>query len=75
MVFIEKKISEKKKRGVQRSCDRYKGDGRGGDERGVANGHMTVGGVGERRKGRGARQAHHFGPIGPFTLGQSGPSF
>ena len=35
MVFIEKKISEKekKKRGAseQRSCDRCKGDGRGGE--------------------------------------------
>ena len=60
---------KKKKRGVQRSCDLCKGDGRG-----VANSHMTVGGRGrgggaggrgcrgrgggggrERRKGRGAR--------------------
>ena len=29
---------------MQRSCDRCKGEGRGGE--GVANGHMTVGGQG-----------------------------
>ena len=41
---------------MQRSCDRCKGDGRGGDGR--ANGHMTVGGKGggaggERGEGMG----------------------
>ena len=66
MVFIEKKISEKKKRGVQRSCDRCKGDGRG-----VANGHMTVGGRGEGQGeggagARGGRQARHSGPVRPI---------
>ena len=67
MVFIEKKISEKK-RGVQWSCDRCKRDGRG-----VVNGHMTVGG----RGGLAGLPlwARHSGPVGPFTLGQSGPSF
>ena len=75
---------------MQRSCDCCKGDGRGGDGRGVANGHMTVGGRGRRGRGQGggrggkgggsgrgptgARQARHFGPVRPVILGTSGPS-
>ena len=56
------KGKKKRKRGVQRSCDRCKGEGRGGE--GVANGHMTVGGEGGGggggeegglNRGRGAR--------------------
>ena len=72
----------KKKRGVQRSCDRWKGDGRGGDGRRVANGHMTVGGRGEGqgeggagagpKGGGGGRQGPGGGPGRPATLGPSG---
>ena len=58
---------------MQRSCDRCKGDGREGDGRGVANGHMTVGGRGRGggaggrgRRGRGGREEEREGgPAGP----------
>ena len=54
---------KKKKKGVQRSHDRCKGEGRG---REVANGHMTVGeGGGGGGEGLGK----------PATLGQPGLSF
>ena len=67
---------------MQRSCDRCKGEGRGGE--GVANGHMTVGeqgggGAGWGGEGgeeeRGARRARHSLPVEPATLGPSGPPF
>ena len=66
----------------QRSYDRWAlGEGGQGQRQGQGQG------VGERRKGRGTRQGgpagpplwarrvRHSGPDGPFTLGQSGPSF
>ena len=70
----------KKKRGVQRSHDRCKGEGEGGE---VANGHMTVGaGGGRRRGGKGpvspplwARWALHSGPARPTILGPLGSPF
>ena len=65
-VFIEKKISEKKKRGVQRSCDCCKGKGRG-----VANGGGGGGG-GEGGKG-GGKGGPGRGAGRPATLGPSGP--
>ena len=75
----------KKKRGVQRSHDRCKGEGMGGE---VANGHMTVGGRGGGRGPVGlplwARRALYseparpvglaiFGPFGPSPLGLFSP--
>ena len=89
----------------QRSCDRCKGDGRGGEcsqrsydrwalgEGGEGQGQGRRGrgeeereagrgggggGGGERERGEeereGARQARHFWPVEPTTLGPSSPS-
>ena len=63
-IYRERNKGEKK--GVQRSCDRCKGEG----GEGVANGHMTVGGQGGRGRGRGEEER---GPGRPATLGPSGP--
>ena len=51
--IYREKNKGKKKGSVQRSCDRCKGEGRGGE--GVANGHMTVGGGGAGWEGRGGK--------------------
>ena len=56
-----------KKRSVQWSHDRCKGEGRGWEGE-VANGHMTVGG-----KGR-AGEARHSGPARPVRPAIMGPS-
>ena len=53
-MFIEKKIREKKK-GVQRSCDRCKGEGRGGSSQRSY----------DRWGAGGARQARHSEPVRP----------
>ena len=46
--------------------------GMGGEGQGQGQGELGRGGGGGGRKG--ARQARHFGPVGPATLGPSGPS-
>ena len=57
------------------------GKGRKGGGGGGKGGWVGLGqagptrGVGGGGEGRGARQARHFGPVEPTTLGQSGPSF
>ena len=50
------------------------GGGWGGGEEREGGGGLGKGKGGEEER-EGARQARHFGPVGPFTLGQSGPSF
>ena len=57
---------KKKTKEEQRSCDRCKGDGRGGECSQRSYDRWALGG--------GVRQARHFGLIGPSTLGPSGLS-